>query len=173
MSENSEDITHKYKIILAGDGSVGKTTLINRFVTGRFNSDYKATIGVDIFSKRFKVNEKSINLQIWDIAGQSLFRNFRKKFYSQARGALLVFDLTLPSSLESLGHWIEDIVEVTGSIPLILIGNKSDLTKLRTVTDDEISNFLDTHNIEKHFLTSALTGDNVEDAFVSLVSCII
>ncbi|MHA1332213.1 MAG: Rab family GTPase, partial [Candidatus Hodarchaeales archaeon] len=86
MSENSEDITHKYKIILAGDGSVGKTTLINRFVTGRFTSDYKATIGVDIFSKRFKVNDNAINLQIWDIAGQSLFKNFRRKFYSQARG---------------------------------------------------------------------------------------
>ncbi|MHA1226072.1 MAG: Rab family GTPase [Candidatus Hodarchaeales archaeon] len=160
-------------MILAGDGSVGKTTLINRFVTGRFTSDYKATIGVDIFSKRFKVNDNAINLQIWDIAGQSLFKNFRRKFYSQARGALLVFDLTLPSSLESLTNWINDIVEVTGSIPLILIGNKSDLTKLRTVTDDEIANFLNVHSIKQYFLTSALTGENVEDAFVSLVSSII
>ena len=174
MANDDEiDGIRKYKIILAGDGAVGKTTLINRFVTGKFAADYKATIGVDIFSKRFKVRGKHINLQIWDIAGQSLFRDFRKKFYSQARGALLVFDLTMPSSLESLTNWISDIKEVTGDIPLILIGNKSDLMELRSITDGDISNFLEQSNIVVHFLTSAMTGENVENAFHELAAQIL
>lgn len=173
---NDEEMQNirKYKIILAGDGAVGKTTLINRFVTGKFAADYKATIGVDIFSKRFKVEAgQHINLQIWDIAGQSLFRSFRKKFYSQARGALLVFDLTMPSSLESLTNWISDIKEVTGDIPLILIGNKSDLIELRSITESDISNFLKHSSVADHFLTSALTGENVERAFHELAAHII
>ncbi|WP_455142222.1 Rab family GTPase [Candidatus Hodarchaeum mangrovi] len=174
MANDEEmDSIRKYKIILAGDGAVGKTTLINRFITGKFAADYKATIGVDIFSKRFKVGGQHINLQIWDIAGQSLFRSFRKKFYSQARGALLVFDLTMPSSLDSLNNWISDIKEVTGEIPLILIGNKSDLMELRSITDDNISNFLSQSEIVDHFLTSAMTGENVEKAFHELALHII
>ncbi|MCK5614294.1 GTP-binding protein, partial [Candidatus Pacearchaeota archaeon] len=115
----------KYKIILAGDGAVGKTSLINRFVTGAFAGDYKATIGVAIASKSLVVKDQEVSLQIWDIAGQTLFREFRKKFYLRAQGALLVFDLTVPKSLDNLHlSWIKDIHQITGEIPSVLIGNK-------------------------------------------------
>ena len=77
-----EDLGYKFKIILAGDGAVGKTTLINRFVSGRFKNDYKATIGVAISSKHLITDQQSVSLQIWDIAGQTLFRNFRTKFFT-------------------------------------------------------------------------------------------
>ncbi|MHA2246732.1 MAG: Rab family GTPase [Candidatus Hodarchaeales archaeon] len=164
----------KYKIILAGDGDVGKTSLINRFVTGAFTGDYKATIGVAITSKSLVVKDHAgeVNLQIWDIAGQTLFREFRKKFYTKAQGALLVFDLTVPKSLDNLHlSWIKDIHQITGEIPFVLIGNKVDLNELRAISPEEITSFLEAHpNIKAHLDTSALTGENVENAFHELVS---
>ncbi|MFW9903433.1 MAG: Rab family GTPase [Candidatus Thorarchaeota archaeon] len=164
----------KFKIILAGDGAVGKTSLINRFVTGTFTGDYKATIGVAISSKQVTANDHEVNLQIWDIAGQTLFRQFRRKFYTKARAALLVFDLTVPKSLDNLHLWITDIEEITGKIPFVLIGNKADLAELRAVSPGEINNFLkDQSRVAAYFNTSALAGTNVENAFNGLVTQIV
>ena len=132
MSAEIEDDMWKFKIILAGAGAVGKTTLMNRFVRGTFAGEYKATIGVDILTKEIIYNKENkthqIKLQIWDIAGQELFRSFRKRFFSNARGCLLIFDLTVPQTLKELHTWVSDIYEIAGSIPIILIGNKVDLT---------------------------------------------
>jgi small GTP-binding protein len=164
----------KFKIILAGDGAVGKTSLINRFVTGSFTGDYKATIGVAISSKQVITDDHEVNLQIWDIAGQTLFRQFRKKFYTKAKGALLVFDLTVPKSLDNLHLWITDIEEITGKIPFVLIGNKADLAELRAVSPEEINKFLKGQpKVAAHFNTSALVGTNVENAFIGLVTQIV
>ena len=164
--------TLKYKVVLAGEGAVGKTTLINRFITGGFSGDYKATIGVQIFSKEVVLdNDKEVNLQIWDIAGQTLFRNLRQKFFQNASGALLVFDLTIPATLENLHTWIADIKNITNSIPFVLIGNKVDLTELKTITQDDVNTFILDHfeDIRVHYNTSALTGVNVEQAFLELI----
>ncbi len=166
---------YKFKIILAGDGAVGKTTLINRFISGTFKTDYKATIGVSIVSKHLTLNQQDVSLQIWDIAGQTLFRNFRTKFFSNARGALLVYDLTVPKSLDNLHVWIKDIEEITGRIPYVLIGNKSDLKDYfeDTISSDETEKFKELQEIKNHYYTSALTGENVEQAFSDLVSLMI
>ena len=171
-SEN-EETQYKFKIILAGDGAVGKTTLINRFVSGQFRTDYKATIGVQITSKHLYINNTKISLQIWDIAGQALFRNFRAKFFSNSKGALLVYDITVPKTLDNLHLWIEDIEQVTGEIPYVLIGNKSDLENLRSVSQEEVDKFIDIEQIETHYDTSALTGQNVENAFTDIVNLMI
>ncbi len=162
----------EFKIVLAGDGAVGKTSLINRFVTGSFTGDYKATIGVAITSKQLFVENHEVNLQIWDIAGQTLFRQFRKKFYTKAKGALLVFDLTVPKSLDNLYlTWIEDIQEIIGEIPFVLIGNKVDLKELRAISPEEITSFLEEQpNVAAYLDASALAGVNVENAFQKLVS---
>ncbi len=173
MSVEIEDGVWKFKVILAGAGAVGKTTLMNRFVSGTFAGEYKATIGVDILSKEVILNKKDkthlIKLQVWDIAGQELFRAFRKRFFSNARGSLLIFDLTVPETLNELHTWISDIYEIAGSIPIVLIGNKVDLKELRTVSTESIDSFQTVNNIPYYFLTSALTGINVDDAFDSLI----
>ena len=164
--------TLKYKVVLAGEGAVGKTTLINRFITGGFSADYKATIGVQIFSKAVTLdNGKEVNLQIWDIAGQTLFRNLRTKFFQNASGALLVFDLTIPATLENLHTWISDIKNITNRIPFVLIGNKVDLKELKSITQDDVNAFIMDHfeDIRVHYDTSALTGENVEQAFEDLI----
>lgn len=154
---------------------VGKTSLINRFVTGSFKREYKATIGVDIFTKQLSIMNQMINLQIWDIAGQTSFRKFRERFFQGSKGALLVFDLTTQKSLDNLHlSWIRDIKAITGDIPLVLIGNKVDLKDSIVIKPDFLSKFLDNNQeVLAHFNTSALTGENVELAFNKLVHYII
>ena len=171
MLSMAEDIL-KYKVVLAGEGAVGKTTLINRFVTGSFSTDYKATIGVQIFSKKLFIKGQEINLQIWDIAGQTLFRKFRSRFFANASAALLVFDLTVPSSLYHLHNWINDIKQVTDQIPFVLIGNKNDLINLQSITAEDVTEFLMKNNsdVKAYYNTSALSGENVEQSFLDLVS---
>ena len=163
-----------YKIVLAGDIGVGKTSLINRFVTGIFADDYKPTIGVNIYIKELFIDNSEVNLQIWDVAGQTSFRKFRQRFFSGTRGAFLVFDLTVPKSLDNLhASWIEDIQNIAEGIPLILIGNKVDLRESVTVSHQNVKDFLKNHsNVRGHLITSALTGENVENAFHKLTSLV-
>ncbi len=115
-----------------------------------------------------------MNLQIWDVAGQTSFRKFRQRFFSGTRGAFLVFDLTVPKSLDNLHvSWIEDLQSITGQIPLILIGNKVDLKESVLISNQDINHFLSQHsNVGEHIITSALTGENVENAFHKLASLI-
>ncbi|MHA2246138.1 MAG: GTP-binding protein [Candidatus Hodarchaeales archaeon] len=168
MNLRIEDDKLVVKLILAGDGAVGKTTLVNRFVSGGFVSGYQATIGVDITSK--EITEKQITIRIWDVAGQSLFSGFRQQFYIGAQGAFLVFDLTIPKSLDSLHSWIEEIEETVGKMPIVLLGNKADLNKLYSVSADDIAKFLAQHpNIATYLPTSAISGINVEKAFRELL----
>ncbi|MHA2227536.1 MAG: Rab family GTPase [Candidatus Hodarchaeales archaeon] len=179
MSAQIEDDVRKAKVLVVGEGAVGKTTLINRFCLGTFQSNYKATIGVDIFSKEVRIKEKDkdlrVKLQIWDIAGQAMFRQFRMKFFANAQGALLVFDVTVPSTLENLNKWVADMQESTKqTIPTIVLGNKTDLTELHSVSSEDVQKFLDQHNnVSYYFPTSALSGENVETAFSELVTLMI
>ncbi|MHA2226835.1 MAG: Rab family GTPase [Candidatus Hodarchaeales archaeon] len=171
MSVTIENNKLVYKIMLCGDGAVGKTTLVNRFISGGFVSGYNATIGVDIFSKEFV--DKNMIIKIWDIAGQSLFSDFRKKFYAGAQGGFLVFDLTVPNSFENLSSWIEEIQEAVSDIPLVLLGNKVDIRDLSSITDDEIDYFLEQNkNLASYLPTSGTTGFNVEKALAKLISLI-
>ena len=179
MTFEVEDDIWCFKIIIAGEASVGKTTLINQYIAGKFTSEYKATIGVDIFTKEVTMTkdnkEHIVKLLVWDVAGQTLFRNFRKRFFSNSRGGFLVFDLTVPNSLDRLHTWLEDIHDaVSDDIPLFLIGNKLDLEDLIAVSPVEVTTFLDQYpNIVSNFNTSALNGENVEAAFHSLINRLI
>ncbi|MFW9903432.1 MAG: Rab family GTPase [Candidatus Thorarchaeota archaeon] len=179
MTFQVEDDTWCFKVIIAGEASVGKTTLINQYIAGKFTSEYKATIGVDIFTKEVTMKKDGkdhiVKLLVWDVAGQTLFRNFRKKFFSNSRGGFLVFDLTVPNSLDRLHLWIEDIyAAASDDIPLFLIGNKLDLEELIAISTKEVTAFLDQYpNIVSNFNTSALNGENVEIAFHSLITHLI
>lgn len=95
------------KIITAGNGGVGKTTLLYRYVEGKFLTDTKATLGVEFFWKVFNAKEKQIDLQLWDFGGQQVFRHILKNYASGANGALILFDLTNKSSLEHIDEWVD------------------------------------------------------------------
>ena len=149
------------KILLLGDGAVGKTSLVHRFVEGQFKERYKATIGVDIFSK----NVEGIDLQIWDLSGQESFVAVREKFYSKSDGALLVFDLTNQESFKNLPRWLDESRNALNKdIPMVVLANKLDLTELISINDDQIKEFASSHNFE-WLKTSAKTGEGVEQAF--------
>jgi len=157
---------YAFKLILGGDGAVGKTSLVHRFVENSFQTDYKATIGTSIMKKEcdFKDLESSVRFVIWDLAGQTQFRRVRKSYLSNAEAGILVYDVTRHRTYEKIHKWFEEIKEVTPKISLILVGNKIDLVDQREVSreeGEELANELGVSYIE----TSAKTGENIDEAF--------
>ena len=117
------------KIVLAGDGAVGKTALRERYLGKGFSSNYMMTIGADFALKEATIREKSIKFQIWDLAGQPRFGTVRSVYYYGCLGALLIFDVTRPDTFTNLESWIDEIFKHNGKneIPVVLLGNKVDL----------------------------------------------
>ena len=173
MAYNLEQQT-QLKITVIGEYFVGKTSVINRFVDGTFDNIYSATIGFSFLSKKIFIEEKPFLLNIWDTSGSERHRSVAPNYYRGSDGCILVYDLTNPSSLSSLEYWYQEFKNLSinsgieNIIPTILIGNKADLSYEES-TLKEAENFALNHNIEKHILTSALNGLNIENAFKSLV----
>ncbi len=162
-----------FKLTIIGDPAVGKTSLISKFTKGFAPNKYLITIGVHITTYQTEVNTKKINLSIFDIAGQSKYHLARKQFFSGSNGALALFDLTSPQSLESLNTWINELRESNDpNIPVIVLGNKSDLKQ--KVDLDDINKVLAEINVsqDRFLKTSALDGSNVKKAFQQISSVI-
>ena len=155
------------KLITCGDYKVGKTSLIRRFVENKFESDYISTLGVQISKKTVNLpNNTKINFIIWDIGGQQHFSMNRAQFYSGANAAIIVVDRTRTDHLHSIEKWYNDIREsVKRNIPTIIVGNKSDLINQIVISEEEIKEIAKKFNFH-YILTSALTGENVNDAFL-------
>jgi Ras-related protein Rab-11A len=173
----AEEYDYLFKSIVVGDGGVGKTALTLRFSKGFFTEDYKMTIGVDFHVKTINIdsNEGPIRakLQIWDTGGQERFSSIRPMYYRGSLGALLIFDLTNSASFEHLPQWIEEVrANVKTEIPLLLVGNKSDLVDQRAVSLDEINVFTRDFNLF-YMETSAKTGEGVGDCFYILACLMI
>jgi small GTP-binding protein len=119
-----------YKIILAGDSGVGKTTLVYRYIKGKFRDDFKQTIGVDFYVKNnLKIDGNDIKLQIWDLGGEEKFRSFLRGYIKKSDGVLFLFDLNNINSLNQIGEWMGIMREVNTETPILLVGAKSDLFK--------------------------------------------
>ncbi|MFX0194624.1 MAG: Rab family GTPase [Candidatus Hodarchaeota archaeon] len=170
--DNSAAYDYLFKVIVVGDGAVGKTALSVRFDTGKFEQSYKMTIGADFFVKVIEVEDQGIRyrikLQIWDTAGQERFGSIRPLYYRGANGGFVVFDVTNRKSYINLEKkWFNEVYQYCGNIPLILLGNKTDLEELRVITYDE-GNALSMGRELSFFETSAKTGQNVNAAFSNL-----
>ncbi len=157
--------TFIYKCISLGDWKVGKTSMLKRFCDGTFSETYIPNIGCDFLTKMIKFEKANVKLVIWDIGGQRLPLNYRKRFYKGAKGVLLVFDVTRPESLPSLKEWREEALKVCGEIPFIVCGNKIDLES--KINETEAKNFAEEINSPLLF-TSAKTGENIEEAYTLL-----
>jgi small GTP-binding protein len=164
-------------IILVGDSSVGKTSLIRRFVIDKYSDKYISTIGAKVTKKEVitgtKENTTNMTLMIWDIIGQKGYRYTQSMSFKRMHGALLVADLTRKDTLESLrGYWIPLILRIRGAIPMIFLGNKSDLKgELQIYLADiqKTAASCESFGSERTcYLTSAKTGAHVEDAFLSI-----
>ncbi|MCK4757904.1 MAG: GTP-binding protein [Thermoplasmata archaeon] len=167
----------KRNIVLVGDASVGKTSLVRRFVIDEFSDKYITTIGLKVTKKEMDIgpdyDKTHMVLMIWDIIGQKGYKYTQSLSFKGVNGALLVADLTRKDTLDSLlGYWIPLIVKMVGPVPLIFLGNKADLKNEAQFGLEEIKsvaqkseNFGSTNEC---FLTSAKTGENVEEAFVRM-----
>lgn len=166
-----------FKMVLAGDGGVGKTTLRMRYMGRPFVSTYMTTIGADFAVKDVVIDGKPFRIQIWDLAGQTKFDSVRKNYYSGILGALVLFDVTKPLSFVNLKNWIEEIWNHNGKgiIPIVILGNKADLRDQfpYSITDEIAENSCailsqqtKLYGFEVKYLpTSAKTGQNVAKAF--------
>ena len=156
----------KWKISVLGDPSVGKTSLVRRYVTGAFSDSYLSTIGVTFLRKEFKLDLHEVTLQIWDLGGQNLFSSVRANYLKGSHAALILFDLTQKTTLAHVQQWIDEVLGVCGKIPIVIIGNKSDLPYKPTV--DEKAQQLCTNLGYQYAKTSAKTGDQMEETFIAV-----
>ncbi|MHA1932763.1 MAG: Rab family GTPase [Promethearchaeota archaeon] len=153
------------KIITGGDGGVGKTTLLYRYVEGKFLLKTKATLGVEFFWKVFNIEGKKLDLQLWDFGGQEVFRHILKNYATGANGALLLFDLTNKSSLEQIDEWVDIFREKEPNLPIIFLGTKLDLTDLIVVEDKDAIFFKEKYSFVDYIKVSSKTDENINLAF--------
>jgi len=154
-----------YKMVLFGNVAVGKTSLVERFINQRFEENYVSTLGYNVYEKRLAFLNFTVSLMIYDIAGQEQFRDLRKKYTQGANTAFIVYDLTDQTSFTSVMMWKNELHEIAGDIPFIIIGNKVDLQADRRVPLNEALNLSSALGAINIFETSAKTGEGIEEAF--------
>jgi len=165
--EDNQVEKRKFKVVVLGDPSVGKTSTILRFTDNVFLRAYIPTMGLNITQKIFDIDTNIVELVLWDIGGQSKFELIRKKFYEGARIILAIFDLTSPMSFANVPKWHQDIknyMKNNQALKGYLIGNKNDLVKKRIVSEIDATRLAYSLDLE-YLEISALTGYNVEMAF--------
>ncbi|MFX0055270.1 MAG: GTP-binding protein [Candidatus Hermodarchaeota archaeon] len=173
----------QFKVCLIGDGFVGKTSIRRSFLGSVFKRSYIATLGVDFAQKTFVMGKTPIYLLIWDIAGQPLFQGLRRRYYEGCSGLLLTYSVVNRESFDNASKWLVEAHGFMGKLPpLIIIGNKIDLrpshTNEETVSYEEgqafTKRFGEKMNTPSIFIeTSALTGENIDQAFKSLTEMMI
>jgi small GTP-binding protein len=162
-----------FKILVGGDGAVGKTTLLRKYVDGRFDESSIATVGVDFFIKKvIYENLGSCTLQIWDLGGQERFRHLLESFIMGAKGALLLFDLTKMPKIDSILSWVNIVRMHEFDLPIILVGTKLDLEDFIAVDDESAKSIKNTFNMIEYVKTSSKNGTNIELVFDLMVNAL-
>ena len=168
QSDSNKDGKYKYKIVFLGNQSVGKTSIIHRFIYDSYDENYQATIGIDFMSQKMYVEEKTIILNLWDTAGQERFKSLIPSYIKDSAVAIVCYDVTSRESFQSVEKWIEDARALRDdNVLLILTGNKADLKDQRAVSFEEGHDYAQRMNL-LFFETSAKTGMNVKTLFNEL-----
>ena len=164
------------QILILGDSSVGKTSLISRYANGIFKEEYLATVGLDYYNKQDTINNLNVLVKLWDTAGQERFKSLTPNYFRNAEGVVIVFDVTNSETFENLKYWISSIKSNLGEkniiIPIIIIGNKIDMDDMRDINKEEADKFAK-ENDYKYFEASAKTGEGVDEAFREIVNQIL
>jgi len=156
---------YKVKLIIVGDSGVGKTNLISRFASDKFQSNSKATIGVEFIYKTLKINKEIFKVEIWDTAGQERYKSITSAYYKGAKGAIIVYDITSETSFNNIENWINEVKsKASNNIQIMIIGNKTDLYKERKISVEKGIEKAKTLNFHL-FEASALDKTNVKEAF--------
>ncbi|KAL4608340.1 ras-related protein Rab-6B-like [Arapaima gigas] len=155
----------KFKLVFLGEQSVGKTSLITRFMYDSFDNTYQATIGIDFLSKTMYLEDRTVRLQLWDTAGQERFRSLIPSYIRDSTVAVVVYDITNVNSFQQTSKWIDDVRTERGSdVIIMLVGNKTDLADKRQITIEEGEQRAKELNV-MFIETSAKTGYNVKQLF--------
>ncbi len=162
----------KLKVIIGGAKDVGKTTLIKRYVSGRFQADTLSTIGVDFMTKNLEIDGQEVHLSLWDFGGEEKFRVLFPSYCSGASGALVLYDITNRESFNELDEWFDLIDSNSGKIVKLLIGSKIDLIDQRQIPREEAENFQKEH-ADIYLECSSKTGENVDKIFETIARAIL
>ena len=156
---------YKIKLIILGDSGVGKTNLITRFASDKFNKNSKATIGVEFIYKTLKINNEIFKIEIWDTAGQERYKSITSAYYKGAKGAIIVYDITSEQSFKNIEIWMHEVKgKALNNLQIMIIGNKTDLYKERKISMEQGIEKAKTLNLHL-FEASALDKTNVKEAF--------
>jgi Ras-related protein Rab-11A len=171
-NEKMENFDHVIKVVFIGDSGVGKTNILSRFCRDEFMLNSQSTIGVEFASKTISLeNGKIIKTQIWDTAGQERYKSVTNTYYYRSQGALVVFDITKPSTFKSVDRWVSQLREYAGNeVVIVLVGNKTDLKSLRAVSKEEALEKAAALGDLDYIETSALNNCHINDTFNILVS---
>ncbi|VFQ88899.1 unnamed protein product [Cuscuta campestris] len=165
-----EEYDYLFKVVLIGDSGVGKSNLLSRFTRNEFCLESKSTIGVEFATRTLQVEGRTVKAQIWDTAGQERYRAITSAYYRGALGALLVYDVTKPTTFENVSRWLKELRDHADSnIVITLIGNKYDLGHLRAVATEDAQSYAEREGLS-FIETSALEATNVEKAFLTILS---
>lgn len=175
---NEEDLM-KVKVCFIGDAGVGKTSLIKRYVLDVFDDRYIATIGTKVTKKVVETKDPKsgeqvrVMMLIWDIMGQKGFRELlREAYFFGAHGAIAVCDVTNRETLDELRYWIKALTDVAGDVPLVFVGNKVDLESGAVIREDDVKGLAEKYGAPA-YMSSAKTGQNVENIFKALAERIV
>lgn len=161
-----------FKICIFGDGGVGKTTLVKRYLSGRFSGTTKMTIGVDLATKRIEMDGIDITLQLWDLGGEERFRFILPGYARGSFGGIFIYDITRFTSLMNLDEWLKIFKKAAETdkytVPILMVGSKLDLDHQRTVFPEDALNRSQDHEIYDIIECSSKTGYNVEQIFENI-----
>ncbi|XP_004452491.1 ras-related protein Rab-19 [Dasypus novemcinctus] len=164
-----EHFDYLFKIILIGDSNVGKTCVVQHFKYGVYTVTRQNTIGVDFAVRSLEINGKKVKMQVWDTAGQERFQTITKSYYRSAHAAIIAYDLTRMSTLESVPHWIHELEKYgAANLVIMLIGNKSDLWEKRQVLFEDACTMAEKYRLLAVAETSAKESKNIDEVFVLL-----
>ncbi len=159
---------YTFKLIIAGDGGVGKTTLVDRYVNGTFHDNSRVTLGVQFMVKRLNIDSNPIDLQIWDFGGEDRFRFILPAYCRGAHGAIFLYDVTSPATLFHMEEWLQVLRSQGGKFPVIMGGTKIDLGNSRKVQPAEALEMAHRHGIFDVVEVSSKTGHNVDALFANI-----
>ncbi len=156
------------KIIVFGDVGVGKSTVLQSSTSELFEKDYSMIIGAEFRHKILKIEDLTINLQIWNFTGQERFKHLLPDYIPGAKGAILMYDISNPKSLQNMHDWTQIIRKKAGDIPIIMVGCKADLSRNRKISIETVKQMSKEMGINRYIECSSQTGENVEWIFEAL-----
>lgn len=158
----------RFKVVLLGEGRVGKTSILLRYTKGEYTDKQVSTLQASYLDKRVQIGTTNVNLSIWDTAGQERFHALGPIYYRDASGALLVYDITDAESFSKVKNWVKELRKIVGSeITIVIAGNKIDLEKNRHVDEAEAVRYAESVGAS-HFHTSAKANRGLDEVFTAL-----